>query len=95
MRSRIRPTASGMTDHADKGYLKGTSIRSIAFKLFAGVARAIGRRETVAGDYKTLCRFLFHRRDLLSRLGCALHDLGIAVIGLGLGAVIYFVALPR
>jgi len=71
-------------------HLKGKSLRAKAFNTFTAVAKALGRGDCAADDFKAVSRFVFKRRDALNKLGKKLAGLATAVVGLSVGAGLFF-----
>lgn len=74
-------------------HLRGKSARAMAYVLFDGVSRLVGRARHAPGDYRRLSRWLFVHRQPLQRGAQAIFSVGTAVSGIAAGIALYLATL--
>ena len=74
-----------------KAHLKGTSLRAKSFTAFTTIAKALGRGDRAADDFKATVRFFFKRRDALLSFAKKTGRVATAGIGLAAGVALYIV----
>jgi hypothetical protein len=74
-----------------KAHLKGTSLRAKSFTAFTTIAKALGRGDRAADDFKATSRYFFKRRDAIRAFGQKVGRFATAGVGLAAGVALYIV----
>ncbi len=74
-----------------KAHLKGTSLRAKSFTAFTTIAKALGRGDRAADDFKATSRYFFKRRDAIRAFGQKVGRFASAGLGLAAGVALYIV----
>ncbi len=82
---------AGSDRRSVKAHLKGNSLRAKSFSTFTAVAKAVGRGDRAADDFKATVRFFFKRRDALLSFAKKTGRVATAGIGLAAGVALYIV----